>query len=71
MTTEERKMLYDRFHSGVRMFMDKIEKIAKEKNSWTLDEMYQVADIMKDMAETEKCIAKAHYMYCEKSEEMY
>lgn len=71
MTSEERKTLYDRFHSGVRMFMDKIEKIAKEKDSWSLSEMYQVSDIMKDMAETEKCIAKANYMYSEHTEEVY
>lgn len=71
MTSEERKNLYDRFHSGVKMFMDKIEKISREKESWALSEMYQVADIMKDMAETEKAIAKAHCIYSEHTEEMY
>lgn len=71
MTSEERKKLYDDFHSGVRMMMDKITDIARKKDSWTLCEMGQVADIMKDMAMTEKGIAKAHYMYSEKSDEVY
>ena len=71
MKTEERMKLYDDFHSGVRMMMDKIEKIAKEKSSWTLCEMGEVADIMKDLAMTEKGIAKAHHIYSEKSDESY
>lgn len=71
MTTEERKKLYDDFHSGVRMMMDKIEKIAKEKSSWTLCEMGEMSDIMKDLAMTEKGIAKAHHYYSEKSDEAY
>ena len=71
MTHEERKRLYDDFHSGVRMMMDKITSVAKEKSSWTLCEMGQLADIMKDLAMTEKGIAKAHHIYSEKSDETY
>ena len=71
MTSEERKIMYDDLHSGVRMMMDKISSVAKEKSSWTLCEMGQLADIMKDLAMTEKGIAKAHYMYSEKSDESY
>lgn len=71
MTNEERTKLYSDFHSGVRMMMDKIEKISREKDAWTLSEMGCLADIMKDMAETEKSIAKAHHYYSEYSEEVY
>ena len=71
MTTEERKKLYDDFHSGVRMMMDKIEKIVREKSAWTLGEMGELADMMQDLAKTEKCIAKAHYYYSDVSEEVY
>ena len=71
MRAEERVKLYEDFHSGVRMMMDKIEKIVKEKSSWTLCEMGELADIMKDLAMTEKGIAKAHYYYSEKSDEAY
>lgn len=71
MTSEERMKLYDDFHSGVRMMMDKVTEICKKKDSWKLYEIYMMADIMKDMADTEKSVAKAHYMYCEKSDESY
>lgn len=71
MTTEERKKLYDDFHSGVRMFMDKLEKIARSEESMTLAEMGELADIMKDMSYVEKNIAKAHYCYSEKSDKVY
>ena len=71
MTTEERKKLYDDFHAGTRMMMDKIEKIARDKSAWTLGEMGELADIMKDLSCVEKNIAKAHHCYSEKSEETY
>lgn len=71
MTNEERKQLYCDFHAGVRMMMDKIEKIAREKSSWTLAEMGEVTDMMKDLAMTEKGIAKAHHYYSEHSEETF
>ena len=71
MTTEERKKLYDDFHSGVRLFMDKLEKIARSEESMTLSEMGELADIMKDMSCVEKNIAKAHHCYSEKSDKMY
>jgi succinylglutamate desuccinylase len=71
MTTDERKKLYDDFHSGVRMMMDKIEKISRAKDSWSLSEMGCLADIMKDLAMTEKNIAKAHKYYSEHTEEVY
>lgn len=71
MTSEERKKLYDDFHSGVRMMMDKIEKIAREKSAWSLMEMGELADIMKDLAMTEKALSKANHYYSEHSEEVY
>lgn len=71
MTSEERKKLYDDFHSGVRMMMDKMEKVVRSKDAWSLSEMGCLADIMKDLAMTEKYVAKAHYIYSEHSEEVY
>lgn len=71
MTSEERKKLYDDFHSGVRMMMDKLEKIAREETGFTLAEMGEIADIMKDLAMTEKGIAKAHHCYSEHSDKSY
>lgn len=71
MTSEERMKLYSDFHSGVRMMMDKIEKVVKSRDTWSLSEMGCLADIMKDLAMTEKGIAKAHYYYSEHDEELY
>lgn len=71
MTTEERIKLFNDFHAGVRMFMDKIEKISREKQTWTLMELGEVADIMKDLSKTEKNIAKTHMIYSAHSEEVY
>lgn len=71
MTHEERHKLYCDFHSGVRMMMDKIEKISREKGAWSLMEMGELSDIMKDLAMTEKAIAKAHHYYSESSDEVY
>lgn len=71
MTHEERNKLYCDFHAGVRMMMDKIEKISREKTSWTLSEMGELSDIMKDLAMTEKAISKAHYYYSERSDESF
>jgi hypothetical protein len=71
MTSEERMKLYDDFHSGVRMMMDKVEKIAKSEAEWTLDDMGKMADMMKDLAVTEKSIAKAHHCYAEHSDKRY
>ena len=71
MTTEERMKLYDDFHSGVRMSLDWLFKVVRSKETWTLCEMGQIADIMKDLATTEKAIAKANYYHTEHSEEVY
>ena len=71
MNTEERRKLYSDFHSGVRMMMDKLEKAVKTKDMWSLSEMGELADIMKDLALTEKGIAKAHHVYSEHSDEVY
>lgn len=51
--------------------MDKIEKIAKSESEWTLDDMGKLADMMKDLAITEKDIAKAHHCYAEHSDKRY
>ena len=71
MTGEERHKLYCDFHSGVRMMMDKVEKMSREKDGLSLTEMSAISDIMKDMAMTEKDIAKAHYYYSERPDEVY
>lgn len=71
MTSEERMKLYEDFHSGVRMMMDGLERVVRSEDKWSLDDMGKVADIMKDLAMTEKGIAKAHHCYSEHSDKRY
>ena len=71
MTSEERMKLYDDFHSGTRMMMDRLEKIARDGGAMTLSELGELADMMKDLSCVEKNIAKAHHCYSEKSDKVY
>lgn len=71
MTHEERHKLHCDFHAGVRMMMDKIEKVAREKSSWSLSELGEMSDILKDLASTEKDVAKVYHLYLEHSDEVY
>lgn len=71
MNTEERMKLFNDLHSSVRMMLDKVEKISREKQTWLLTELGEIADIVKDLAMTEKCVAKTHKYYSEHSEEVY
>lgn len=71
MTNEESKKMHEDFHKGVRMFLDKLEKVGREKSDWTLCEMGKVSDIMKDLATVEKDLAKIHHMSSEHPVEAY
>lgn len=71
MTTEERKKMHESIYSGLRMMVEKLEKVAREKQSWSLEELGYVADIMKDISKTEKCLVKTNWMLSEHSEEKY
>lgn len=71
MTNEEMHELHKKFHDGVRMMIEKLGEVAEDKKSWSWEEMCKAADIMKDLAETHKNIAKAHCLYTEHSEERF
>lgn len=71
MTNEERLTIYNSFHKGVQMMLEKMEKMGREKPDWSLCEMGQLSDIMKDLSETEKNLTKANYYSMEHSEERY
>lgn len=66
--TEEMKK---KIHSGIEMFSDKIEKVAREKKEWSICELGCVADMVKDLATAYEKMAKAHYYLSEHSEEKY
>lgn len=49
-------------HKGSQMILEKIEKIGKEHDKFSWQEIMYMSDILKDMSEVEKNLAKAcHY----------
>jgi hypothetical protein len=71
MTHEELERMKTKIYSGLDMLLDKSEKIGKGKSEWSLDELYKMADIEKDMAKAFKCIVKSEVMMNEHSIEKY
>lgn len=65
------KQLKDRVCASIEMILDKAEKIGREKKEWTIDEVYKASDIVKDMAESLKDLAKMHHYLSEHADERY
>lgn len=65
------KVLKERVCVGIETILEKSEKIGREKKEWTIDELSEAADIVKDMAEALKDIAEMHYYLSEHSVERY
>ena len=61
MTHEEIKQMWCDMHKGVKMFNQELEEIARSKKEFSWDEMMYMSDILKDMSEVEKNLAKADY----------
>lgn len=70
MKHEEMEKINSDFYSGLKMMIEKLEKVSKEK-TLTLCEIGCIADIMKDLSKTHKNIVKVHYMLMEKPVERY
>ena len=71
MTQEDMNKYKERICEGLEMYLEKLEKVGKEKREWSLHELGMVSDIVKDMAEAYKDLAKAHYYLSEHSVEKY
>lgn len=65
------KAIKDRICASIEMILEKAEKIGREKKEWSLDEVYKASDIVKDMADSLKDLAKVHYILSEHSEEKF
>ena len=61
MTHEEIKKKRCDMHKGVKMFNQELEEIAQGKKEFSWEEMMNMSDILKDMSEVEKNLAKADY----------
>ena len=68
MTHEEVKK---NIHDGIKMIFDQMEQIGREKHAWSLCELGEASDILKDISKAHKNLAKAHYYMSEHSDERY
>lgn len=71
MTHDELCTMKDRIFQGLTMIMDKAETFGREKKNWSLEELGEASDIMKDCAEGLKDLAKAHKIFSEHSIERF
>ena len=71
MTNEEVENMKIRIYNGLNMVSEKAEKIGKAESSWSLDELYKMADIEKDIAKTFHCLLKSHVLLNEHSVKKY
>lgn len=71
MTYAEFCEIKNRIYRGLTMVVEKGEIIGREKKEYSLQELGEMSDIVKDSAESLKDIAKAHYYMQEHSIEKY
>jgi hypothetical protein len=68
MTHEEIK---EQVHTGIDMIFEKLERMGTDKKGWSLCELGEVADILKDVTESHKNLIKAYHYSGGHSEERY
>lgn len=64
MTREERIAFRDKLSHKAKSLVDRLEKACSEPMGWP--EMMDAADIIKDMSEVEKNLAKIHHYESER-----
>lgn len=71
MTHEEIHEIEEHYHTTTKGIMNKVTEICKTKKSWSLVELGEIADIVKDLSEVHKNIAKVYHLMSEKSLETF
>lgn len=71
MTNDEIESMKSRVYNGLNMISEKAEEIGRAEDKWSLDELYKMADIEKDIAKTFKCLIETHVMLNEHSVKRY
>lgn len=61
----------DRLVACHDIVLSKIESFQSKTSEVTLDELFKVADIIKDLSETRKNLAKEHYLLSEHSDKKF
>lgn len=63
MLNTEKQELFTRIHNKISSLMCNIEKFTEENKELSIQEMMFMADMLKDISEVEKNIAKAYHIY--------
>lgn len=71
MTSEDHEEIKSGIVSGMRMMLQKMSEVSRQKTNWTLCEMGQMTDMLKDVSSAYKNFAKAQHFLSEHSSETY
>lgn len=63
MLSSEKQELFNRIHHKITALMCNIEKFSEENKELSIQEMMYMSDMLKDISEVEKNIAKAYKIY--------
>ncbi|MBR6515426.1 MAG: hypothetical protein IKT40_01075 [Bacilli bacterium] len=61
----------EKLEHAAHTILEKADTIYKTKPTWSIDELGEFADIIKDVSEMHKNVAKAHYLLTEHSMERF
>lgn len=61
----------DKLDHASHTVLEKADTIYKNKSGWTVEELGKFVDILKDLSEISKNVAKTHYLLSEHSIERY
>lgn len=53
--------LHNKMHTGSKMILERVENVCRTQSNFTWTELMYMADILKDLAEMEAALAKAHH----------
>ena len=67
----DKEKIFESIMTGAEMLVDKLSTISRSKEKWSMEEMGCVADILKDVSESYKNVAKAHIIFSSHSPEKY
>lgn len=67
----DKEKIFESVMTGAEMLVEKLSTISRSKDKWTMEEMGCMADILKDVSESYKNMAKAHMIFSSHSPEKY
>lgn len=71
MKHEEFEKMSDSLYTGAEMTIEKITIFCKEKDKFSLMELGEMTDMLKDLSETQKNIAKTGHLLDERPTERF